>query len=76
MTHIGPVARLPAADAERLLVELMSIPALEVRLQCVRLVRSFKPRMEALWEHAKVLGGACEVRAGGGACGLRVACAM
>ena len=59
----GPAAPVPElGPAEQLLLGLMAIPMLEEKLGCVRLVGSFRPRLQAVSEAAETLYCACKVR--------------
>ena len=58
----GPQAIVPVLGApEQLLIGLMTIPMLEDKLSSVRLVRSFRPRLQTATQTASTLSSACKV---------------
>ena len=61
----SPASGHPAAAElgapEQLLLGLMGIPTLEVKLGCIKLVNSFKPRIGMVADAADVLFSACKV---------------
>ena len=58
----GSQAMVPVLGAaEQLLIGLLAIPMLEVKLGCVRLGRSFGPRLQAVNQAVSTLSDACEV---------------
>ena len=61
--HDGDAPAVPELGAaEQLLLGLIAIPMLEEKLSCVRLVGSFRPRVQAVAQAAETLYDACKVR--------------